>query len=221
MKRLLVVLTASIVVAVPLLLINCELIPEGLETTVRGQVYDSIKQKMLEGVKVIVWACVPTYSSMGPSCHHLVDSGRTDEQGRFKIDFVTEGDASRYYLSIDPESSFHVPELEEKVHAGADEFTTMYAQELNYIKVEVHIDNNPFGPMLMESASYNMAKIYQHTKDTIIYGRVLPGALNHVTFSVYDETVGMTRASVDELNVGLNDTTYVKNITDPTLWQVQ
>lgn len=214
MRALLITLTSAILITVPLFLITCELIPEGLETAVRGQVYDSVKQKMLEGVEVAVYAAYPTFM---PSSE-FVGSDTTDADGKFRIKFVTAGGASRYFLRIVYHSSIKVPDIEETVHAGGSEFLTFYARELNRVLVEIHIAENPVGPIRVESLYGAWPEIPQHTRDTVVSCAVMPMELNSLFFKVFDRTAGKWRVNGDVFRVGIGDTTFVKNIANPAAW---
>jgi hypothetical protein len=223
MKRLYFMLTAFILAAVPFALVNCEdVIPAGLDTTVRGQVYDEVKRKPLAGVNVVLWNCITTISDWQPlQCNVVVDSVRTDADGKYKMNFVTDGKADQYWIKVERDLSFWSEEGE-KVRPGVSSFITLYAREYNFVKVRLEIDNNSIGSIYMETPGGNQAVIPQHTRDTIVYGRVWPMTTNYIEFRVYDRSIGDdTRRSTDTLNIDLSDTTYLtKKIIDPATWPV-
>lgn len=220
MKTIHPIITALIVAMVPITFINCEdLIPAGLETSVRGRVYDSVRQEIVSGAKVIVWRCRVSFHP-GTVCSNVVDSVRTDKQGRFNVDFITQGNASQYKVAVFEDESFINASWEE-VEAGRPNFISLYARELKHIRVEVQIGNNPVNQIYLRTASSNLARIYQRTRDTVIYGRVLPMAENELYFTTYDTSINQARRSVDVVNVDLRDTThFLKKISDPKEWEI-
>ena len=124
-------------------------------------------------------------------------------------------------VSIENDKSFYSME-QKKVRAGVENFVTIYARQANYVKVKLMIKNNSVGPIIMESALGNEALVLQHTRDTVIYGRVIPNTANHsLIFRVHDARVQDTRISEQFLNTDLRDTTYFEmNIADPAEWGI-
>lgn len=218
MRKLYFLITLFIVAASPLAFINCEW-PE--ETRLRGQVYDSVKQIMLEDVNVVLWSCQNSFSSAGVTCKSIVDSARTNSRGRYLIHFLPRQTTDQYMVSIENDKSFYSME-QKKVRAGVENFVTIYARQANYVKVKLMIKNNSVGPIIMESALGNEALVLQHTRDTVIYGRVIPNTANHsLIFRVHDARVQDTRISEQFLNTDLRDTTYFEmNIADPAEWGI-
>ena len=218
MGKLYLLITLFIVAASPLAFINCEW-PE--ETRLRGQVYDSMKQIMLEDVNVVLWSCQNSFSSAGVTCKSIVDSARTNSRGRYLIHFLPRQNKDQYMVSIENDKSFYSME-QKKVRAGVENFVTLYARQANYVKVKLTINNNSVGPIIMESALGNEALVFQHTRDTVIYGRVIPNTANHsLIFRVHDDRVQDTRISEQFLNTDLRDTTYFEmNIADPAEWGI-
>ena len=218
MGKLYLLITLFIVAASPLAFINCEW-PE--ETRLRGQVYDSVKQIMLEDVNVVLWSCQNSFSSAGVTCKSIVDSARTNSRGRYLIHFLPRQTTDQYMVSIENDKSFYSME-QKKVRAGVENFVTIYARQANYVKVKLMIKNNSVGPIIMESALGNEALVLQHTRDTVIYGRVIPNTANHsLIFRVHDARVQDTRISEQFLNTDLRDTTYFEmNIADPAEWGI-
>ena len=218
MRTLYCLITLLIVAASPLTFMNCEW-PE--ETRLRGQVYDSVKQVMLEDVNVILWSCQKSFSSAGITCNTIVDSVRTNSRGRYLMHFLPDQTTDEYMVAIENDKSFHSMERK-KVRAGVENFVTIYARQANYLKVKLTINNNSVGPITMETALGNEVLIPQHIRDTVIYGRVMPNTRNHsIVFRVYDDGLQDTRMSEAFLNIDLRDTTYFEmNIADPAAWAV-
>lgn len=212
---------ASLIISIILLIFTgcAEEIPAGLATTVRGSVIDSIKKSSLEGVKVAVLGC--SYRIMyGPSCQ-VIDSVKTDSRGEFEISFVTDG-TDDFYLASAQENENFIFASSDTVEAGTANAVALYARELNTLKIEVKIDTNSVGTIRLLTPGGNRAFINQSTRDTIIYGKVIPMQTNWFTFDVLDSTIteiSRRRRSRDTLNVGLSDTTfYLKQIKDPKEW---
>ena len=218
MRTLYCLITLLVVAASPLAFMNCEW-PE--ETRLRGQVYDSVKQTMLEDVNVILWSCQRSFSSAGITCNTIVDSARTNKNGRYLMHFLPDQTTDEYMVVIDNDNSFYSMERK-KVRAGVENFVTIYARQVNYIKVKLTINNNSVGPITMETALGNEVLIPQHIRDTVVYGRVMPNTRNHsIIFYVYDDGLKDTRMSEAFLNIDLRDTTYFEmNIADPAEWAV-
>jgi len=218
MGKLYCLVTLFIVSASPLAFMNCEW-PE--ETRLRGQVYDSVKQTMLEDVNVILWSCQKSFSSAGIACNTIVDSVRTGKNGRYLMHFLPNQTTDEYMVAIENDKSFYSMERK-KVRAGVENFVTIYARHANYIKVKVTIDNNALGPITMESALGNEAIIPQHIRDTVVYGRVMPDTRNHsIIFRVYDDGLNDTRMREAFLNIDLRDTSYFEmRIADPAAWAI-
>ncbi len=219
MKRPGILFTILIVVSLPVTLINClDPIPAGLETTIRGQLEDSVKQKKIGGAKVIVWGCGITFMR-GEECFDIIDSVRTDKQGRFDIYFVTAGDAIRYEVSADVDESIGHPSREE-VTAGRRNYFSLHARELNHLRIH-EIEKDLASPVFARTGYGMIAQISKTTRDTVIYTRVLPMSENQVIFTTYDTAINASRISVDVANVDLRDTTlFTKKITDPTKWKI-
>lgn len=220
MNKVCYFLTAGILLMTPLALINCfDYMPEPANTKVRGQVYDSVKQKMLGDVQVVVYECRNSYSTVALNCYSLVAFGVTNESGRYKIEFDARDKSDGYVVAVSNDASFH-DTARKKVRPGFENFVTLYARETNHLKVRLKIENNSVGPIYMVSAFGNETMIPQHTRDTIVYGRVLPKTENHlITFRVYDAASRTSRRSEDFLNIDMSDTTYFeKSITDPAEW---
>lgn len=218
MKRLRVLFSVLIVVLLPTLLINCfDPIPAGLETTIRGQLEDSVKQQKIAGAKVIIRGC---YLSLmrGKDCGRIIDSVRTDRQGRFNLFFITEGGASHYEVSAEWNESVIYPSKEE-VTAGRRNFLSLQARELNHIRIHVRIEGDLAYPIIVQTIG-SAAHVLKTTRDTVLYRRVLPMSENQIVFSTYDTAIRASRRSVDIINIDLRDTThFTKTISDPTKWE--
>lgn len=131
MKTVHTIITILIIAIVPITFISCyDPIPAGLETAVRGQVSDSVKQQRLSGAKVILWACHVNFVQ-GKVCYDIVDSVTTDRQGRFNMDFITAGNASEYQVSVYEGESFMNASREE-IRPGVSNFISLTARELNH-----------------------------------------------------------------------------------------
>lgn len=177
-----------------------------------------MKQKKIAGAKVLVWGCQISLMR-GEECFNIIDSVRTDKQGRFNVFFVTAGDAIRYEVSADADEVAY-PSREE-VTAGRRNYYSMNGRELNHLRIHVQVENALAYPVSARTGYGTIAQILKTTRDTVIYTRVLPMSENQVIFTTYDTAVNATRISVDVLNVDLRDTTlFTKTITDPTKWKI-
>ena len=205
---------------IPLTINSCENeIPAGLQTIAKGQVLDSVKNKTLAWAKVVLSGCHGTF--YGLSCSNIIDSVRTNNIGEFEITFTTDGKDKSYEISVFEDEDF-IFSSAETIKIGQANSLTLYATELSILKVKLEIDNNSVGPIRLITPGGNHSIINKNTRDTIIYGKVIPKYKNRFTFDAYDPSISAVdkyRKSRDTLDIDLRDTTYfVKKITDPKLW---
>jgi hypothetical protein len=220
MKNIIVVISAIVIVLMPLGVSSClEEIPSGLKTTVRGVVIDTVKNKNIEGVKVVAHAC--RRHTFGVSCGDIIDSARTNHLGEFQIQFITTGDAVGYEAEVWQDENF-IYTSRDSVSAGKLNVLTLYARELNTLKMQVGIQKNSLSPIRVPGFGGTVITIGRDTRDTTVYPKVLPMAQNFLVFEAYDTTIheyNNVRISIDTLDIGLVDTTYFKKvITDPKNW---
>lgn len=209
-----------------LMLILCtscwEDVPGGLSTDISGQVTDSIKGKTIEGAKVLLIACNPGLFNDG--CSNILDSARTDSEGRFAFNFTTSGKDDAYFVKVEEDNSFILSSTD-TVIAGRVNKAKIFVRELNFLKVKIQIESNTVGPIKLITPGGNINIISQDTRDTTVFGKVLPMTTNWFTFEVYDEETGQNnkyRRDTDTLVVDMADTVlYLKKIENPKEWPVR
>ena len=217
MKKLLYLISAIMLGLTPFTIINCEEVPAGLVTSVEGEVWDSVKHKPLEGVKVLLVPCYYTWGSVPKVCGDAIDSARTSASGQFKFELTTDGRADAYEVVV-WRDSFFFSNFSEEVTIGENNLITLYARELSRLKVNLEIRDNPIGEIQMYTAAASSHIVNQSTRDTVIHTTFLPVEINTVAFRVYVPNMGTKyRLSIDTFDVSTTDTTYFRKIVETPL----
>ncbi|WPP49953.1 hypothetical protein [Catalinimonas niigatensis] len=205
-----------------LLLLSCkEDVEEGQNTMVNGEAFDLVKNQPLAGANILLLGCNTNFYNDG--CVNVLDSVRTGADGKFSFNFITSGKESGYIIKVEDDSNF-IFSSEETITPGVTNEIVLDARELNILKVQLEVENNNLGPIRLRTVGGNINIIHQNSRDTVVYGKVLPSATNWFTFDVIDpeiDPVNPYRSQTDTIEVDLSDTiVYVKKIVNPKDWPV-
>ena len=177
-------------------------IPANVVTTVKGFVFDTVKNKRLSNAKVSIYGCRQTTFKI--SCATLITSTRTNSNGDFNITFNGDGKSLSFQAEVDYDENFDFSSTV-KLQAGNTNDIRLTAREFNYLKTRLIISNNPFDTLV--SLSRNTRHIfYGQTLDTTIMNRILPNSLNSIIYTAWDKNVGKYRRLIDTFTVGIQDT---------------
>ncbi len=180
---------------------------EDLITVVNGVVFDEFKNKNLSNAKVLLEGC-SFYLHQGTLCGDIIDSTRTDENGKFNFNFVTEKRYTEYRVSID-ETEEHTSLTtlgEALIQGGEQNEVTITARELNHLKIHLKLSNQ-YDPFVL-SAKNSRFITEKEFIDTVIYLRVIPGFENQLHYRVWEPGVG-SRYKIEVLNIQMDDTTEI------------
>lgn len=203
-----------------LLCFSCEEdVPGGLSTRITGQVVDSVKNKSIENANVILIACNPNFYNNG--CSNIIDSVRTNSDGKFELNFVTSGKDNAYIIGVEEDQEMIIFSTD-TVIAGQLNEVQLYVRELNVLTVKLQIEANSVGPIRLITPGGTTNVIDQATRDITVYGRVIPLTTNWFTFDVYENElnpINKRRKDTDTIEVDLSDTVlFIKKIIDPKEW---
>lgn len=177
--------------------------PDNIVTTVKGTVWDPVKNKNLKNARVVILGCA-NLVLYGISCAHEVDSARSDSNGEFNISFKSDGKYVDYEATVSFDENFY-QSIPVKLKTGVENNIKIQTRELNYLRSHITMTQNPFGTMV--TLSRNMRHIIPGTFcDTIVYHKVLPNASNQIIYSVWDTNIGKYRRIIDTIQAGMIDT---------------
>lgn len=176
-----------------------------INTTVRGTVVDTVKNKAITNQKVIVVACYP--GNFRPICGNMIFSTLTNKRGEFEINFDAPKNPLGFEVRAILDSNFYFSASpSEVVTPLVINNYTLYAREISFLKVLLKVNNNPFNQLGISCGNSNHFLI-GGSIDTLLYFKILPKAENKLIFTVWDPAVGKYRGLIDTLHIGLLDTT--------------
>lgn len=175
-------------------------------TTVKGFVIDTIKNKRLANATVKINNCYYNYGYFKVFCNDSLTSIITDKNGEFELKFRSEGEPIAFEASVVTDENF---DKSNQVPLKGGDINTirLKAEEKNFLKTNIKINNNPFENLLV-LINGSRKIIYGQNKDTLIYFRVFPNSENHIRFVAYDKTIEKYRSLDKVIKTDLSDTTY-------------
>jgi hypothetical protein len=194
-------------------------LPGGIDVTVTGFVVDTVKTKYLPKATVIVWGC---NGGMFSSFCDSVTSAKTDADGKFALNFTTDGKYAWYSAAVEPMAddrytNDYYGNPDAAIKMGENKNVRLKARELNILWAKITILENPFDTLLI-SNYYSMIWIYNHRRiDTILSLQVLPMCLNHIGYSIWDSKHLKYRTLKDTMTVNMADTTFYTRVFNTSL----
>lgn len=183
------------------------------QTTIRGTVVDTVKNKVVANQKVIVVSCYA--GNFRRECGNLLTSTKTNSVGRFEISFDAPNNPLGFEIraALDSNYYFSSSTSEEVIPLKVNDFT-LYAREISYLKLNLKVFNNPLYPLLI-SCGNSFFTLAGSSIDTVLYCRILPKSETDIVYNVWDPAANQNRQLIDTVNLGLKDTSvYSKQITD-------
>jgi len=174
---------------------------------VTGVVIDTVKNIKIANQKVILVSCYA--QGLTPLvCGNLVASTTTDSSGKFEFN-ITAQDTLGFQIRAVLDSNYYFPfSQSEQVIPNKTNVFTLYAREINYVKGDIKVDNNPFNRIFIDCGNTYYI-IYGNSIDTTLYFKILPNAQNVMMYSVFDSAYGKDRMLLDTIQTTLADTMYL------------
>lgn len=154
------------------------------------------------------------FYSFGLSCNDSVTSTKTNQDGRFSLNFITDGKSHSYYAEVMPMPNDNFVHDQSnnsnrELKLGDNNNLRLKARELNILKVKIKIDSNPYDTLNI-STLYGGFDFYNcHHIDTILYFKVFPLSMNYLYFYNWDSKLLKDRREIkDSINIKMVDTTY-------------
>ena len=182
-----------------------EIISDGLATSVSGRFYDYYRDSSVTNLKVFVDEYVddPVWD-LTFSRH--IDSTLTDQNGNFKIPFITTGVGVQYQLSFKLTEanwlgSFSTPLVIKEM--GTSNIINVQLVKLSILKARVKVVDNLHPPMTAGSSFGSLYQFNKANQDSIIFLRVIPNRINQIRFFVQIDTVSgyYYRERIDSINM--------------------
>ena len=153
---------------------------------------------------------------MGVFCTTPLDSTRTNEQGEFEMVFATEGRSIDYAVEVAYDEHY-VNATRQRIQAGQTNRVALKARELNLLRAAIKVASNPTDSLMVKTFYSKPSMLYGSSIDTVLYLKVLPDAINYVSYSIWDASTGIDRGTIDTVRTTLADTTlYEKAIQKAT-----
>jgi hypothetical protein len=208
--------------AIFFLFISCE---KNIETNIKisasGFVFDSIRNKNLSDISVFILGYKHIFMN-NPEVD-TITSAKTNIDGFFTMNFVTNGKSDSYYLAISSQKvnklSYYIPEKEKHLKIG--ENTNIKVIAIGLIKMNVHlkINNNPYNSIIIYDNNYFDVIGFEnlsHIDTTIVFSAIPMNKFNLKFYSyIYSKQNNRTEyweLSLDTIDVKLSDTSYLINI---------
>lgn len=201
-------------------------ISEGTLIQASGYVIDSVKNKRLPNVKIFLFGAKATfygiYYTVGP-----LDSTMSDNNGNFSLTYNAEGNSIDYALIIDYVQKVdntsqvnYVMDINHRLHkfnySHELNNVAVNARELNYLRVNLKIDANPYDTLYFDMYSNYGAfalhnRIFGAKADTSFLTRYLPNATTYFYYKILSAPkragdTGVYRLLLDSIPPGANDT---------------
>ncbi|TCC94464.1 hypothetical protein EZ428_06745 [Pedobacter frigiditerrae] len=210
------VIALSIIVLVSsIVLVTCKKVKPGIATSVSGFAIDSAKNKRLANASVVIYGCRINSMNGSRLCADSVIGAKTDLKGDFNMSFVSDGN----YIGYDVEISYYDKNYERKnsvkLNPGVKNSVILSAIELSNLKLDLKILSNPIGEISVHSwkTSYFLKGT---SNDVILNFKVYPNVKNDVHLIVWDPKIGRYRKIIENVSIGLLDTTTYQKIVQTT-----
>lgn len=197
-------------------------IPEGIETTITGKVYDPKTNKPIVGATVGVQEYKRGTILYGPTFNGIIDSTRTDNDGNYKITFTTTGTGVEYHLSFGPGKNYDPVTVPIKLNVGKDTVINFLAFEIHTLKARVIVVNNYNPPLRVYTrlSTLETNQVLSTSADTTFFIKVLPDQFNEIYFNIRNvDTPSLVNVRIDTILLqGFTDTFQRTFQVDPKLF---
>ncbi|WP_461790810.1 carboxypeptidase-like regulatory domain-containing protein [Pedobacter sp.] len=183
MKRILFLLFFIITAAV----IGCKKVKPGVETSIRGYVIDSVKNKRLANATVLVLGCSINPYNGSRQCYNEVHRTKTDANGSFKTAFVSDGKYVGYSVAIEDDENYVNRSGEAytyKLNPGVENNLIVNVIEMNLMKFNLKVLKTD-AERLAVYVNYKNIDLPAKPLDTTLEVKILPDAVNNVFFIAY------------------------------------
>jgi hypothetical protein len=223
MKRNFVSIFILLIAILSVIFSSCAKISKPTPTTptlIRGILIDSVKNKKIPNQRIVLVSCYA--GNFRVECGNFVGSTVTNTSGEFEISFNATNNPFGFEVRGALDSNFYYSiSTSEKITVPTIKYYTLYARELNYLKANIRVSNNPFERIGISTGNTNHF-LNGNSIDTLLYFRILPNLTNQIIYTVFDANFGKYRQIIDTIQIGLSDTTsYNKTIPNTQNFPLQ
>jgi len=205
-----------------LLLNSCwkEVSPD-INISVSGYVVDSVKNKNMKNVKVVILGykysiCLMCFSQQN---YDTIKSISTNNDGTFSTSFITDGKEDAYRIFVTgTKSDNYIPLNSHRgidLKIGSNSNIRLQVREFTKLKAHIIVNNYNYDTLeLSDNNYYNFLRspvfYHKHSIDTVLITNVLPMTKVNFIFSkgIYYTNNELWRLTLDTISVTNEDTTY-------------
>ncbi|WP_316785527.1 hypothetical protein [Pedobacter frigiditerrae] len=210
-----VVALSIIILVSSIVLVTCKKVKPGISTSVSGFAIDSAKNKRLANASVVIYGCRINSMNGTRLCADSLIGIKTDVKGDFDMSFVSDGKYIGYDVEISYNDINYEPKNSVKLNPGVKNSVILSAIELSNLKLDLKILSNPIGEISVRSSKTSYF-LKGSSNDVVLYFKVYPNVKNDIHLTVWDPKIGRYRKIIENISIGLLDTTTYQKIVQTT-----